>query len=270
MIFHIQFQEKWDGARSAIELWKHTKMTETELSVTNVGSHMWKMNHENSDTDLFQIYVADTKQILRGEFDFIHSSSETNNGKTGKYKVEIVRHEIGKVISELLDGNVNFLWGVMSPIIINELGYTSVKVNNTIHLVDKPRCLEDNPLFTYGSYLGDLKRIVIANPCKGCYNSIRGLAIANKKKYINDSNIDLTIKKKKTKIILRTLRFGINYLKGHGFLFDRPPEGNFDMELINPWIMELDNAYKSSLYPEKPNEKMFRDFLYYVRMVGLE
>jgi hypothetical protein len=251
-------------------------MVDTELSVTNVGSHMWKMNHENSDTDLFQIYVTDTKELLRGNFDYVHSSSSSNNGKQGKEKVEIVRHELQKVIVELIDGNVNFLWGVMSPIVLNQIGYTiSLDGEPTYgssdyyipeHMAKFPL---PYPLFSYGTYLGDLKRIVIANPSKGIYNSIRGLAIANKKKYLDDPEISVEVKEKKVKIILRTLKFGINYLRGQGFIFEKPDDA-FNNDLVKSWLQELDSAYRESLYPEHPDQTMFRDFLYHVRMVGLE
>ena len=51
------------GIRAIIE---KTGRNITPISVTNVGSHMWRMNHENSDIDLGIIYVTSTSEYLRG------------------------------------------------------------------------------------------------------------------------------------------------------------------------------------------------------------
>lgn len=236
-------------------------MSDTELWTTNVGSHMWKMNHENSDTDLFQVYLTDTKELLKGNFDYNHSSSSSSNGKLGKDKVEIVKHELQKVINEVINGNVNFLWGVMSPIVLNE---TSCKYTT------EGQFALPYPFFSYDSYLDDLRSIVMANPSKGIYNSTHGLAIGNKKKYLENPDIDSIVKQKKMKIIWRTCMFGINYLNGYGFRFDKPAITQFAPKDIDEIIIDLDSAYKNSSLPEKPDQAMFKDYLYYIRTAGLQ
>ena len=225
-------------------------MSEIILSTTNVGSHMWKMNHENSDTDLFTIYVADTKEYLMGIANL--DSTSKSNGLTGKDKVEEVRHEIGHVIEQLLTGNVNFLWGVLSPIII----YPKQTFDA---FAQHPEDLE--PFQT-------LRDIVKDNLAKNSYNSIHGLAIANKRKYLDSVGCPEDVKKKKVKIILRTLNFGINILRGNGSLFDKIAD-DLDIQIVEPWIQELENVYRDSQLPESPNPEPFRQYLFDLRMRNL-
>src|SRR5437773_12079049 len=82
-----------------------------ELFVTNVGSHMWQMNHPGSDVDLFVAVLAPTKSILRGEF---------NDQSQAEYSAPLDRqyHALGRIVAQLLRTNWNYLSGVMSPIVV--------------------------------------------------------------------------------------------------------------------------------------------------------
>ena len=118
-----------------------------ELFVTNVGSHMWQMNHSGSDVDLFVAVLAPTKSILRGEFDD-QSKVEYSGPMDRQY------HELGRIVDQVLRNNWNYLSGVMSPIIVKDW-----------------------------SRLADLRHLTTMNYSKRAYHSIKGLALHNYEKW---------------------------------------------------------------------------------------
>lgn len=204
----------------------------TKLFTTTCGSHAWKMNTETSDIDLFTVYIVPSKSILDG----------TNHGHNSHFSTsdieDNVSHEIGKVINELIKGNINFLVGVLSPIIN----------------------------YQYKSYLDDLKELVIFNcQTKACANSIRGLAIHNYKKYIIGSDTakeyDIT---KKCNSINRNLLFGMNALSGNGFKFI--PVKHQTPEDVKFMLSEFDKSLINSTLSEKTNSESFRKYLLDIRL----
>ena len=215
------------------------------LFTTVVGSHLWSMEHTNSDMDLFRVYVASTKDILKGTANLRSTFAQENN-------VDIHRHEVGKVINELLKGNLNFLIGVMST-----------KVNACYAFEEITR----DELCGYAVEMPfyDLQNIVKENISKNCYHSIHGLAVHNYKKYI-ESNLDNTEHRRAK--ILRVLSFGTTLLYTGKFEF-APKTGKGGAEVITRWINGLDEAYKSSTLPEKPNEEPYREWLYDIRVMNL-
>jgi len=216
------------------------------LFTTTIGSHLWSMEHANSDTDLFQVYVASTEDILKGTANLKSIFIQKDNVDTHK-------HEVGKVIEQLLKGNLNFLVGVVSPIV------------NACYAYEEPigdgSCEYEMKLPLY-----ELQKIVKENIAKNCYHSIHGLAVGNYKKYI-ESGLDNT--PQRCAKVLRTLAFGITLLYTGKFEF-APKTGEDGAETIIRWLGGLEQAYKSSTLPEKPNEKPFREWLYNIRMVDLE
>jgi len=150
------------------------------IGKTIIGSHMWNMNHKNSDVDYFTIYKVSTYQILTGAIN-PRSVFKTTDKEDNTY------HEVGHVVNQLLKGNINFILGVLSP---------SVKIKS-------PEFIK-------------LREIIIDNIPKNIYHSIHGAAVANYKKYIL-SNKEDTSKKRGT--IARTLTFGIRVLDGQGISF---------------------------------------------------
>lgn len=204
----------------------------TLLSVTNIGSHMWKMQHENSDVDLGMIYVTSTSELLKG-IAFTDSK---------QYKIEDedwTVHEVGKVVEMLIKGNVNYVWIVTSPLNVLDTKY-SIK----------------------------LKEIYESNMSANIYHSIRGLAKKNFKKYLVNGNLaegeGLAKIEKKRKIIVRTLKFGINVLNGNGLQYETITE-ELDNAKVLKYMEELDKAYENTKLQEKPVEEPYRDFLEDVR-----
>lgn len=202
------------------------------ISINNVGSHMWKMNHANSDNDLGLIYVAQTKELLRGTAIMCSKQTEIGND-------DWTIHEVGKVVEMLIKGNVNYVWIVTSPLIMFETKYSR-----------------------------KLKEIYESNMSANIYHSIRGLAKKNFKKYLVDGNLaegeGLAKIEKKRKIIVRTLKFGINVLNGNGLQYETITE-ELDNAKVLKYMEELDKAYESTKLPEKPVEEPYRDFLEDVR-----
>lgn len=201
---------------------------------TTVGSDIWSMRHAKSDTDLFRVYIASTEEIVKG-------IANTRSKFTQKDNVDIALHEIGKVVEQLLKGNLNFLVGVMSPLTVS---------------------VAEPPLTAF--YL-ELQDIVRNNISKNCYHSIHGLAIHNYKKYIERGKDD---SERRCNKILRVLEFGKTLLDTGKFEFKSFSGGVPDD--IEVWVGWLNEAYRYSLLPEKPDEEVYRNWLYEVRLYEWE
>ncbi|HDM35643.1 MAG TPA: hypothetical protein ENG09_00110, partial [Candidatus Syntrophoarchaeum butanivorans] len=81
------------------------------LITTVTGSHMWAMNRPDSDIDLFTVFQVPSKTILVGD-SYEKSKFIQKNGE------DIHMHEVGKVVEMLIKNNVNFVWGVTSPLFV--------------------------------------------------------------------------------------------------------------------------------------------------------
>lgn len=192
---------------------------------------MWGMQHKGSDIDQFICYTAPVKRLLDGTAEnYLKSFVIKENGN------DVAHHEASKVVEQLIKGNINFLWGVMSPIVV----------------------------MTSGSHRM-LKDIVKKNLAKNCYNSIHSLAIDNYKKYI-ESWKDPSEKKCNT--IVRTINLGIAMLEEGLFKFS-PTSGATPDDVLKK-IKDLERAYSASKLPEKPNEAAFREWLLELRLAELE
>lgn len=213
------------------------------LFETIIGSHLWKMNDQDSDIDIFQVYVTPTKDILKGVGNLnsrhIFEESESNSLYNYPYNriIDITSHEIGKVIGQLIKGNINFLLGVLSPMTVNS-----------------------------SSWLEKLRELVVDNKNKLCYHSIRGLATHNYEKYIKsgkDTSVDRCIK------IGRYLNFGCTLFTTGEYEFEPPIFCAHPFE-IEYWISKLDRTYSASTLPTSVNEEEFRNLLLEIRLEYLE
>ncbi|TFF90328.1 MAG: hypothetical protein EU548_03570 [Promethearchaeota archaeon] len=194
-----------------------------ELFCTNVGSHIWKMNHKNSDIDLVSVYMMDSKNFLLGK--------QVRGKQKKDGDIDLVIYEIGHVIHHLLKGNCNFLWCVMSPIVVRK----------------------------YRNALNELREVVANNLAKNCYNSINGLAKHNIYHYIEKGDRQSLLHKKKLNVIGRTLKFGINLLTWGKCMFQKVDiENEEELYLLKE---QLNKAYMYSTLPEKPNKEPFEKYL---------
>ena len=194
------------------------------LFTTVVGSHMWKMEHMYSDLDLATVYMVNSRDSLLGKN---IRGEQTFDDETN---TDTTFYELGHFIHHLLKGNVNFLWAVMSPII---------KADNR-------------------SSLKDLRGLVAANLSKASFYSINGLAKHNIYHFIKEKEHD-GLWMKKLNVIGRTLKFGINLLIWGKCLFQKT---NIKTE-EELWELkaQLNEAFKNSMLPEKPDPKPFEDYL---------
>lgn len=230
----------------------------TILFKTIIGSYMWNQQHEGSDTDYFKVYVFDSRSFLLGNR---HSGGHHSEDK--EKNEEIVSYEIGHVIRELQKGNVNFLWGVLSPKLV----------------------------FARDEYI-ELVKIVFNNLSKNCIHSIRGFAMHNlwhwyglkldKKINIDNETVyyikktkeaRLTSDKKKYWKILntcvRTIDFGIKLLRDRKIDFIAH-QSVINVQEIITLLGELEQAYKESELPEKTNNEPFEKFLLNLRLNNLK
>lgn len=203
------------------------------LFKTIVGSHAWNMQREDSDVDLFNVYITSSRDILSG------TSIQKSYFSAGNFEDKNC-HEIGVVIEQLLKGNFNFVVGVCSPIIEED---------------------------KYG-YLSELRDIVKRNFAKNIYHSTMGLATHNWRKYFVNNLKDGTITEeklqKKRNQIVRSLILGcdILYLNNMRFMKIRD-QRDVDVQF---WMKEIKTFYEESKLPESPDPKEFRDFLYKLRI----
>lgn len=198
---------------------------------TMVGSHMWGVQHEGSDEDRFVCYAAPTKDVLR----YAVPIGDVPTGRGFQFhgdKTDTSIHEAGTVVNQLVRGNVNFLWGVMSPIVVKTSPWHE-----------------------------ELEEIVKRNVAKNCYNSIHGLAVHNYSKYV-ESKKDQSEKRCNT--IVRTINFGIHLLNWGEFNFI--PTIKVKPQDVWDAIKKLDEVYLNSQLPERPNEAEYREWLYRLRV----
>ena len=234
--------------------------TERPMWTTTVGSHMWGMNHPGSDMDLFEVYIQDTELILAGH--------RKLGGIEVKYdNVDLVRHEIGHVVSQLQKGNVNFLWGVMSPI------------------VEYPIPTKDRWSILCKELHKDLIKLITDNLSKNYLHSVTGLVRANLSKYYGISvsrednsfrqtggcKIDPTSYKyhKKIRLMFRTLMQGYLLLKCK-IEFPNVEEYEPTLELLETLYKDTIMAYNWSELPEKPDQAPFDDYLVRTRVKILD
>ena len=226
---------------------------------TIVGSHMWGQHHSESDKDMFECYIFDSRSFLIGNrHDGCHRHDADN--------VETQSCEIGHVIRELLKGNVNFLWGVMSP----KWDLVTTNIDPTFF---------------------DLRSVVQSNISRATVNSIRGFAIHNLKHWFGiildrlvsiDGYVHYIVAERKLprltendkkywKILntcARTLGFGIKLLT-EGVLDFENPIGAKTIGDITGLLNKLETSYEDSALPDKPDLKPFEEFLLWTRFNDL-
>lgn len=229
-----------------------------ELFTTIVGSHMWNMQRPDFDVDYNTVYLENSRDILLGK--------KISGKQTQEGIYDTTYFELGHFIHNLIKGNVNFIWAVMSPLVERK----------------------------HKTALEELKEITAKNLAKNCFFSIDGLAkhniyhfiTGNKNNisdlhedlelgYINKKQYDKKIKewksnsreidrksllyKKKLNVIGRTLKFGVNLLTWGKCLFEKV-DIKTEEEL---WELKnnLNHAFLNSVLPEKPDPEPFEKYL---------
>ncbi len=84
---------------------------ERTILLTEIGSRCFGDHHERSDLDLFEVHVDPLREVL-----FRGPSTSGRHLRSGR--VDLHSYEVSHVVREIVRGNVNFLIGVLSPIIL--------------------------------------------------------------------------------------------------------------------------------------------------------
>jgi len=224
---------------------------------------MWGQEHSQSDIDKFEVYIFDSRSFLLGDR---HDGGEKTKEIVNGVEEETDSCEIGHVIKMLIKGNVNFLWGVMSP----KLDLVTTNIDPTVF---------------------NLRSVVYSNLSRATVHSIRGFAVHNLKHWygivldkvvsIDGQVIHVVVKrkvprlfegdKKYHKIIntcARTLGFGIKLLSEGVLDFDNPI-GAGSVEGVIDLLNQLEMADWESALPEKPDPAPFEEYLLWTRISDL-
>ena len=211
-------------------------MNTKELWLVIVGSHVWQMNHAQSDTDYFACYAVDTNSLLRGE---VAGGGAHFSEKVVPGGIDVQNHEVGKWVEMCLKGNFNYMVGVFSPLV---------------------RADPDG-------YLKEFREICRRGMAKNIYPSIEGMARGNMKKYAVESVTNPVSWQKRMNGVARSLVFGAMWMHGE---VKFTPVKDVTEQQVNGLFYELELARNVSTLPETPpNEEEYRQFLFKVRMARL-
>lgn len=203
------------------------------LFVTEVGSRMWGMATPESDYDHVVVYQVPTRRILEG-----HRVPETR--PTRQYvdeagrEMDISYSEIGHLVAQLTKGNVNNLWTVTSPVVV-----------------------EPSPVL---DALASLARKTVS---RASYHSIMGMAQSQyadsvKRAAVRDPHKSLAT-------AYRTARFGITLFET-GRIEYRPVSWTVEDREVQAAFRDLAAARDASNLPDAPDEAAFRRLLSDLRL----
>lgn len=207
------------------------------ISITEVGSRMWKMEELSSDHDIEAIFVYPTREIMRGHQP--KSTLKMRSLQVNNTEYDIQYLEVAHLVDLLIKGNINAIWAVTSPISYLE-----------------------RPIFT------KLKKFVKYNPAKSIYPSCRGMAISQWNDVKKRREVRSPIKSKLT--AMRTLQFGLNYLlKGECQYIPFKHDEALDVMDFKVALQALEHAREESTLPAICPEEILRDILEDIRVKGL-
>lgn len=208
---------------------------------TDVGSWMWRMNRPDSDHDYYIAYVFDARSFLVGNS---HEHAHQSHGETE----DVTKYEIGVIVKQLVKGNVNHLWGLLSPM---------VEITSPEHAT--------------------LRALINDHPSKCCYNSLKGMTLHNLHDYFDSVTSkqrvqtmmreDARLYWKKLNTICRGLEFGIRVFEGKGYQF--LPTNYTERADIDWLLKDFEVAYANSTIPDHPDESIIEKFLLDIRLRDL-
>lgn len=203
------------------------------LFTTCAGSHMWSMDIEQSDIDLFHAYMVPSRVLLEGRR-YPETLPQKISLKDGR-EYDEVWWEIGHLVDQLIKGNANAIWFTMSPLVV---------------------C--DSPA------LQELRDLVQNNLSRATYCSLRGIANS----HLSDAHQRPSCAAKSLRTAMRTITFGLEMLI-NGRLAFLPARQEITFEEVQMAMSDLGEAYRESRLPDRPDEEPFRNYLYRLRMENL-
>lgn len=209
-------------------------MTEGQnLFVTEVGSRMWGMATPESDYDHVVVYQVPTRRILEG-----HRIPETRSTRQfvdeqGR-EMDIAYKEVGHLVAQLIKGNVNNLWTVTSPVVV-----------------------EPSPVL---DALSSLARKTVS---RASYHSIMGMAQSQYADAVKRAAVRSPQKNLAT--AYRTVRFGITLFET-GRIEYRPVLWVVEEREVQTAFTDLVAARDASNLPDTPDEEPFRALLMTLRL----
>ncbi len=204
------------------------------LFQTEVGSYMWGMQKPDSDRDIMCVYAQPTREILSG----MQTKYNKHQHKTMIDGIEWDTQymEIGHLVNLLKNGNVNALWTVTSPVVIQG-----------------------------SDDLNRLREITLVNLSKVSFYSINGMAVSCLHDQEKRPNMPYN---KAYKQCLRTLMFGINMFELGEVLFT-PVRIEVTKNDIDIAFNRLNEAFNNTKLISSPNEQVFKDYLYNLRISNI-
>jgi len=208
-----------------------------QIFVTEVGSRMWGMATPESDYDHVVVYQVPTARILEGRRIPETRSTQQYVDEQGR-EMDIAYKEVGHLVAQLIKGNVNNLWTVTSPVVV-----------------------EPSPV------LDALSALARKSVSRASYHSIMGMAQsqyadATKRAAVKDPQKNLAT-------AYRTAQFGITLLET-GRLEYRPVAWTVEEREVLAAFQDLIAARDASNLPEGPDEPAFRALLRDLRLRQLE
>ena len=199
------------------------------------GAHAWRMEHSQSDLDIFRCYLADYEDILIGKTP--KNSFYVDFTMIEGRNVDIQTSEIGTTIQQLIKNNLNYI----------------VNVNSQIIRVDN------------GGVLANLRDFSRRGLSKELYGSFHGMAIHNYNKYIRDFDDVKKIPEHRLNKIARVLALGIRLLNGEPI--ELRQYSGATVIMIETMIRDLDTSLQESKLPEQcPIEEEMLDYLVTLRL----
>jgi predicted nucleotidyltransferase len=194
---------------------------------------MWGMDNLDSDVDVSCVFKIPVKNILSGKSGDMAMKDFHMKYNSGR-DLDLKCQEIGHLINQLIKGNVNAVWTVMSPKIV---------------------WCDD-----YIAY-NDLRNLVEENISKLMYKSIFGLSTSQ----MADGDAHIEKREKCYKSAMRTINFGICVFNDHEIKFE-PVFGNVERHELTDAFYDLEEAMEKSSLIECPDEEKFREYLFNLRL----
>lgn len=216
------------------------------LSVVDLGSHMWRMNHAASDRDYYCLWAVTPRKLFDGSYSEAQRSHRTrmvahdypNADPNSGNRMEAT--EVAHEVHLLLDSNINAIQRTLS-----------------------------SEVFVVSSDFLELRTIVATNRAKNIYDSVNGMNSANLKRYWNRLAEDgPEFGTKKAGQILRVVDCAVRVLEGKPYTFEPVVDPTFEKCVES--LETLKRAYENSTLPERPDEQVYRDYLFDLRIRHLD